>query len=81
MIVTWLLVTISQLGLLVLHPLLDVQLELTTRTIHDPSWFYECHRAYLIATAASWLTGLSLAWLTFRDGQRIAKVAPVKEIQ
>lgn len=80
-IVIWLLVTISQLGLLVLHPLLDVQLELTTRTIRDPSWFYECHRAYLIATAASWLAGLSLAWLTFRGGQRIAKVAPVKEIQ
>ena len=41
MIVTWLLVTMSEMGLLVLHALLDVQLELTTPTIHDPSWFYE----------------------------------------
>ena len=51
-VVTWLLAALSQLSLLALHPLLDVQLDLRTRTIRDTGWFYECHRGYLIVTAA-----------------------------
>ena len=80
-VVTWLLAALLQLSLLALHPLLDVQLDLITRTIRDTGWFYECHRAYLIVTAALWLAGLSLVWLTLRGGQPIARIAPLEEIQ
>ena len=80
-VVTWLLAALSQLSLLALHPLLDVHLDLTTRTIRDNGWFYECHRAYLIVTASTWLAGLSHVWLTFRGVQTIATIAPVEEIQ
>ena len=80
-VVTWLLAALSQLSLLALHPLLDVQLDSTTRTVRDTGWFYECHRGYLIVTAALWLAGLSLVWLTLRGGQPIVRIAPLEEIQ
>ena len=65
-VVTWMLIAALQLSLLGLHPLLDDQLDLANRTMRDASWFYACHRVYLILTAAIWLTGLAHVWLIGR---------------
>ena len=65
-VITWILTAALQVSLLGIHPLLDGQLDLANRTVRDASWFYACHRVYLILTASIWLTCLAHVWLIGR---------------
>ncbi len=53
---TWLLMVVSQLSLVLLHPHLDSMLDAVAHRVDDLS-FYNWHRAYLLITAVQWFAG------------------------
>lgn len=61
--VTWSLTASLQIVLLILHPVLDAQLDFASRVVQDGDAFYEWHRIYLIVTTVLWLSGLAHVWL------------------
>jgi hypothetical protein len=62
---TWLLMTISQISLILLHPQLDGMLDAASHQVEGAS-FYHWHRAYLFITAVQWLAGCAYLALLVR---------------
>lgn len=59
---TWVVMTLVQTGLFVLHPYLDRLLDLHARTILDYDRFDELHRIYLMGATVQWGAGMIHVW-------------------
>ena len=55
--IAWLLMAGLQIGLFILHPMLDRLLDFSAREILDEPRFYFLHRVYLCLSTAQWLAG------------------------
>lgn len=59
----WLVMVAVQIGLFILHPMLDRLLDFSAREIIDEPRFYFLHRVYLCLSTVQWLA----AWLVLRS--------------
>ena len=67
---TWGFLAVTEVALLVLHPLLDAKLDPATQQILRDSQFPAWHRAYLWTSTAQWLAALPLVWFTLAVWQK-----------
>ena len=72
---TWGFLALTEIVLLVLHPLLDAKLDSATQQILRNSHFEAWHRAYLWTSTAQWLAALPLVWFTLAVWQREERAA------
>jgi hypothetical protein len=56
--ITWMLMVAAQVGLYLLHPMLDRLLDIETHRISDRVQFYGLHRNYMNVATAQWAAGL-----------------------
>ena len=67
---TWIVLAASQVGLMLLHPVLDGLLVTKTHEIADEERFYRLHQVYLWTSALQWGAGiLHVALLLRRSAQ------------
>ncbi|MDB6067087.1 MAG: hypothetical protein JWR26_3295 [Pedosphaera sp.] len=69
----WTGMTVSQVGLFLLHPVIDRMLDRANLKIHDLGHFYYWHRAYLLTVTVQWLAALLYLWvalLIWREADR-----------
>jgi hypothetical protein len=59
---SWLVLAVTQIALLVMHPWLDAMLDVTTQEISDGELFYKRHGIYLDVTAIQWAALLVHLW-------------------
>ena len=66
----WGLMVIAEVGLFVLHPILDGMLDPSSRQVLAADRFYNWHRAYLIIATVQWLATLGFIWMTLHRWRR-----------
>ena len=59
----WVLLSLSWIGLLLVHPLLDAMIEPGSYALEDPSSFYTWHRFYLWIHTVQWIASIGFWWV------------------
>jgi hypothetical protein len=82
--VCWLGMALTQVGLFILHPILDGMLETQTHKIHGGSVFFDWHRRYMAVASLQWLAALTYMWIAIfiwraTDRQNVRKTVPAVE--
>jgi hypothetical protein len=74
---SWAVMAIIQVGLLVMHPMLDRLLEPRDRSIADGPQFDLLHRTYLISSTVQWSAGILFVWCmeAMRHGTNVSRRA------